>query len=77
MTRSDIFREIQDLPVQEQFQILESLARLLREECATDSGVDGTASLLQAAQALRPDYEAQSELTAFTALDSEDFHATG
>jgi macrodomain Ter protein organizer (MatP/YcbG family) len=33
--------------------------------------------LEQAAQALLADYQADPELTAFTALDGEDFHAQG
>ena len=33
--------------------------------------------LEQAAQALLADYQAGAELTAFTALDGEDFHAQG
>jgi hypothetical protein len=77
MTRADIFREIRDLPLHEQFQVLESLARVLREDCAARPETDTTRSTLaQAAEALRSDYKADSELTVFTALDSEDFHAT-
>ena len=35
------------------------------------------ARLAQAAEALLPDYTADAELTSFTALDTEPFHAQG
>lgn len=77
MIRADIVREIQALPFQEQFEMLEYLARSLRQSSQAPS-LPGTAprSLAAAAQALRADYENDPELTAFTALDGEDLHAT-
>ena len=78
MTRADILREIQALPVPERFEILESLARLLQQPSQERQPVGTTArSLAAAAEALRSDYQTDPELTAFTALDGEDFHATG
>jgi hypothetical protein len=53
MTRADIFREIQELPRAERFEILESLARLLRQESQARplTGTTGR-NLMAAAQAL-------------------------
>ena len=76
MTRADIFREIQELPRAERFEILESLARLLRQESQARplTGTTGR-NLMAAAQALQADYQTDPDLTAFTALDRKDFHA--
>ncbi|MBI4664627.1 MAG: hypothetical protein HY735_38025 [Verrucomicrobia bacterium] len=78
MTRADILREIQALPAPERFEILESLARLLRPP-GPARPLAGTTerSLASAAEALRADYQTDPDLTDFTALDGEDFHATG
>lgn len=56
--------------------MLEYLARSLRQQSqaqAHPGSVPGT--LAAAAEALRDDYQNDPELTAFTALDGEDFHA--
>jgi hypothetical protein len=76
MLRANIVREIEALRFQEQFEMLEYLARSLRQQSQTQAA-SGTASgtLAAAAAALRSDYQNDPELTAFTALDSEDFHA--
>ncbi len=76
MLRANIVREIEALPFQEQFEMLEYLARSLRQRSQAQAA-SGTASssLAAAAAALRSDYQNDPELTAFTALDSEDFHA--
>jgi hypothetical protein len=77
MTRSDIFREIRALSLAEQFEVLESLARLLRQQCpAKPQGGAARSQLALAAEALcADDYQADPERTAFTALDCEEFHA--
>lgn len=76
MLRANIVREIQALPFPEQLEILEYLARSLRQQSQAQA-TSGTASsgLAAAAAALRCDYQNDPELTAFTALDYEDFHA--
>jgi hypothetical protein len=76
MLRANIVREIEALPFQEQFEMLEYLARSLRQQSQAQAA-PGTASssLAAAAAALRSDYQHDPELTSFTALDSEDFHA--
>jgi len=76
MLRANIVREIQALPFQEQFEMLEYLARSLRQQSQAQA-CPGTApgTLTAAAEALRCDYQNDPELTAFTALDCEDFHA--
>ncbi len=76
MLRANIVREIQALPFPEQFEMLEYLARSLRQQSQAQAR-PGTApgTLTAAAEALRCDYQNDPELTAFTALDCEDFHA--
>jgi len=66
------------LPMTEQLKVVESLARQLREDmqlCAGQGAQDTGEKLARAAMALRDDYLGDKELTAFTALDSEPFHA--
>ncbi len=76
MLRANIVREVQALPIQEQFEMLECLARSLRQQCQARAASDtSSGSLTAAAEALRSDYQNDAELTAFTALDGEDFHA--
>ena len=60
----------------EEFEMLEYLARSLRQQSQTNPP-SGTAprSLTAAAEALRADYQKDPDLIAFTALDCEDFHA--
>jgi len=74
--RADIVREIHALSFQEQFEMLECLARSLRQQSQAKAACDTpSGSLMAAAEALRSDYQIHSELTVFTALDGEDFHA--
>jgi len=76
MLRANIVREIEALPFQEQFEMLEYLARSLRQQSQAQAAASTTSgTLTDAASALRSDYLDDPELTAFTALDSEDFHA--
>ena len=76
MIRTDIVREIQALPFQEQFEMLEYLARSLRQQSQAKAASDtSSGSLMAAAEALRSDYQTDPELTVFTALDGEKFHA--
>ncbi len=77
MTRSEIFREIKNLPPGEQLLVLETVARHLRQQIKPDAESAARGSdLAQAAKALLSDYQSDAELTAFTSLDQEDFHET-
>ncbi len=75
MTPAEILSQIQQLPFREQSRIYEALKELLRQAGSPAAGEAKPSELAHAARALRSDYESDSELTAFTALDSEDFHA--
>jgi len=74
MTDREILEQLKKLPTPERLKIVESTVHQLREELegAVEQGAD---RLAQAAQALLADYASNSELTAFTGLDSEPFHA--
>ena len=54
-----------------------SLSSLVREMLQQQIKERRKQDLKAAAEALLSDYESDSELTAFTALDVEDFHAQG
>ena len=76
MLRANIVREIQAMPFQEQFEMLEYLASSLRRQSQAQAASGATSgSLADAAAALRSDYQNDPELTAFTSLDGEEFHA--
>lgn len=76
-----ILEEVNQLPIPERLAIIESLLRGIREELRQTGQVTGRAErkrrLAQAAAVLLTDYMADTELTAFTALDGEDFYAEG
>jgi hypothetical protein len=72
MTCSEIVHEIRQLPVAQQVEVHQALTGLLNE-CKPGQSANDIAA---AARALRDDYANDRELTAFTSLDSEDFHAT-
>jgi hypothetical protein len=78
MTHVEILNQLKNLPVAERLSIVESTVHQLREELAQPSAGDSEANssrLARAAEALRADYSSDMELTAFTALDGEPFHA--
>lgn len=52
-----------------------SLSDLLREMVRNQLRLRRKQEMVEAARALLPDYQADEELTAFTALDGEDVHA--
>lgn len=79
MTQTDILEELKKLTPAEQLTIIEAALHLLREDFQ-----QGEQSLTQtkkrqqlalAAKALLSDYTEDRELTIFTTLDNEDFHA--
>jgi hypothetical protein len=69
MTSAEIVREISRLRLQEQLEVHRALKDLLNQHQLS------TKDLTAAARALLSDYKNDPELTAFTALDAEDFHA--
>ena len=71
-----ILDEIKQMPAAERLMIAETAVRSLREEyLAIDEQREQLRQrMVAAAEALRWDYENDPELTAFTALDGEDFY---
>jgi hypothetical protein len=79
MTQKNILNEISKLSFAERLTLMESVLHSLREELQQVEGASKDAGLSEqltkAAVALLSDYESDEELTAFTALDAEDFYA--
>jgi hypothetical protein len=78
MTHLEILKQMKHLPAAERLSIVESTVHQLREELALSGArnPEGTeARLGRAAEALQADYSSDHELTAFTALDGDPFHA--
>jgi hypothetical protein len=77
MTYTEMLETLKKFTLSERLALMEATLHLMREELqqheqpATD---ETTARLATAAQALLPDYTTDTELTSFTALDSEDFY---
>lgn len=68
MEAVSIIKEIIKLPIIERMLIIENTIKSIREEATKER------SLRVGAEALLSDYKTDKELTAFTALDSEDFY---
>ena len=78
MTNAEILEQLKSLPAAERLGIVESAVRDLRadlERSGTRVEEETKARLARAAEALLADYSNDRELTAFTALDGEAFHA--
>jgi hypothetical protein len=79
MIQTQILTEIGRLPIPDRLTLLEDALRVIRQDLQQTKSASRQANrnreLAAAAQALFADYAAGGELTAFTALDSEDFHA--
>ena len=81
MQYTEILEECKKLTLTERLALVEAVVQLMRAdlqqiEQPLDKG--GKAQqLAAAARLLRADYAEDSELTSFTALDSEDFHEEG
>lgn len=78
MTYTDILEALKKLTLAEQLALMEATLRLMRDELQQHepppAEQDRAQQLAAAATALLPDYTSDSELTSFTALDSEDFY---
>lgn len=70
METAVIIKEIIKLPMKERFIIIEDTLKSIKEETTQEK------TLTEGAKALLEDYLEDEELTAFTALDIEDFYET-
>ncbi len=81
MTQVKLLEEFKKLTLTERLEVIEAELHLVREDVKRMEHPLARAGKKQqlavAAKTLLPDYAAGGELTAFTALDSEDFHAEG
>lgn len=81
MTQVQILEELKKFTISDRLTIVEATLRLIREDLQRKAQPvaqeEKRRQLAAAAEALLPDYAAGSELTIFTALDSEDFYASG
>lgn len=79
MTQQEILEQIKKLPTVERLTVIEAALHLihadLQQIALPSARADKSRRLTAAAEALLPDYAAGGELTAFAALDHEDFHA--
>jgi hypothetical protein len=79
MTQREILEELGKLTTTERLTIIETALHQLHEELYPEeqpvTRAETKQQLMAAANALLPDYVTDGELTVFTALDSEDFHA--
>ncbi len=75
--QDDILREMKQRPIEERLAILEAAIHDLRESLRLEKRRANWDSmrvrLAESAEKALPYYESDEELTAFTALDSEDF----
>ena len=74
MSQTEIIEEFRKLSPRERLEVIEAAIHLLREDFEPEKKQGERQQLKEAAEALLPDYAEEGELTAFTALDSEDFH---
>jgi hypothetical protein len=81
MTHAEILEQIKKLSLKERFEVIDAAIHLLRDELTPRvrflTPEDRKRLLSKGADALLQDYETDPELTSFTALDGEDFHAQG
>ena len=75
MTQTQILTEFQKLPTSQQLDLLQAALDVLRKSWPRSPPVVGQPTLAEAAQQLLADYQTDSELTCFTALDGEPIHA--
>lgn len=66
-TTQQILQEFEKLPTRTKWQIVERALQILKEE-------EDKAQFAQAVGELRQDYVSNTELTAFTALDMDEFY---
>ncbi len=80
MSEREIIDQLKKLAPAERLAIVETTLRSIREELALVQEpvkeAEKERKLAAAAEALLPDYGPGGDLTIFTALDTEDFHAS-
>lgn len=72
MIAEQVLEKLQKLPQVQQQEVLDFIEFLAARRAPTTA--NQKQQMAAAAQALLDDYETDTELTAFTALDGEDFH---
>lgn len=72
MGTQEILREIEKLPIQKRMVIIERTLRSIRERRVKKRKTQ----MEKAVEILLKDYNTDKELTAFSTLDTEDFHET-
>jgi hypothetical protein len=72
MTATEVLELVRQLPREEKLQVLEALAHTLRTDLEAPPPAPCGTDLAAAAAALREEYLANPELTAFTVLDGEE-----
>jgi len=80
MTRTDILEELGKLPADERLGIVETALPQLREQFRAgrlDTAAERRERLTIAADAPKPAYETDSELTAFTTLCIDEYNQNG
>ncbi len=81
MTQMEILEQLKKLTTTERLTIIEAALHLIREDLQQVeqplARAERKRQLAAAAETLLRDYSAGNELTIFTALDSESFHAQG
>ena len=79
MSQTDLLEELRRLPPAERLRIVEAALKEIEADMrtpgASEVGKTRRERLVAAARALLPDYVADRELTAFTALDGDEIHA--
>ena len=79
MTQIEILEELKKLTSSERLAVAEAALTLVREDLQRtgqpSSKTQMSQQMAEAAKALLRDYQTDSDLTAFTVLDSEDFCA--
>ncbi|MCA9947413.1 MAG: hypothetical protein KC449_28235 [Anaerolineales bacterium] len=76
MTQKELLREFQRLSLQQQLAILRDALEIVENNFRQlEQTESDKLPLEEAAQLLRQDYLSDSELTAFTAIDGDEFHA--
>ncbi len=69
MRTNEIIKEIQKLPISKRIYVIEKTIHSIRKQ-------EDTNQIEKAAETLFFDYKSDTELTAFTNLDFEDFYET-
>ncbi len=70
METARIIDEIMKLSIAERFTVVENILESIKKETTRETGMS------EAARALQRDYTEDEDLTAFTALDADDFYET-